>query len=63
MGFQVFRHVLGTPQADDVLVYEEQDKSFFMGLGKSRHESLIIIDLATTETNDTWVLDANNPRG
>ena len=63
LGFQVYRHVLGTPQADDVLVYEEQDKSFFMGLGKSRDESLIIIDLATTETNDTWVLDANNPEG
>ncbi|MEC8208655.1 MAG: oligopeptidase B, partial [Pseudomonadota bacterium] len=63
LGFQVYRHGLGTSQADDVLVYEEQDKSFFMGLGKSRDESLIIIDLATTETNDTWVLDANNPEG
>ncbi len=63
LGFQVYRHVLGTPQTDDVLVYEEQDKSFFLGLGKSRDESLIIIDLATTEMNDTWVLDANNPEG
>ena len=63
LGFQVFRHVLGTPQADDVLVYEEHDSSFFIGLGKSRDESLIIIDLASTETNDTWVLDANQPLG
>lgn len=63
LGYQVYRHVLGTPQSDDVLVYEEQDRSFFMGLGKSRDESLIIIDLATTETNDMWVLDANQPWG
>ncbi|MEI8617605.1 hypothetical protein P4S63_11305 [Pseudoalteromonas sp. B193] len=35
----------------------------FYGLGKSRDESLIIIDLASTETNDTWVLDANKPTG
>ncbi len=63
LGFQVFRHELGTAQSQDVMVYEEHDKSFFMGLGKSRDESLIIIDLATTETNDTWVLDANNPQG
>ncbi|MCF6145660.1 oligopeptidase B [Pseudoalteromonas mariniglutinosa NCIMB 1770] len=63
LGYQVYRHVLGTKQAQDVLVYEEQDRSFFMGLGKSRDESLIIIDLATTETNDTWVLDANQPSG
>lgn len=61
LGFQVYRHILGSPQSDDVLVYEEHDRSFFMGLGKSRDESLIIIDLATTETNDTWVLDADHP--
>ena len=63
LGFQVYRHVLGTPQTEDVLVYEEHDRSFFMGLGKSRDESLIIIDLATTETNDTWVLNADHPTG
>ncbi|MBB1446592.1 S9 family peptidase [Pseudoalteromonas sp. SG41-6] len=63
LGYQVFRHQLGSDQSQDVLVYEEQDSSFFMGLGKSRDESLIIIDLATTETNDTWVLDANKPNG
>ncbi|WP_404341850.1 S9 family peptidase [Pseudoalteromonas mariniglutinosa] len=63
LGFQVFRHLLGTPQSDDVLVYEEQDKRFFMGLGKSRDESLVIIDLASTETNDMLVLDANTPNG
>ena len=63
LGYQVFRHELGTEQHQDVLVYEEQDSSFFMGLGKSRDESLIIIDLASTETNDMWVLDANQPQG
>ncbi len=63
LGFQVYRHELGTSQDADVLVYEEHDRSFFMGLGKSRDESLIIIDLASTETNDTWVLDANRPSG
>lgn len=63
LGYQVYRHILGTEQAEDVLVYEEQDRSFYMGLGKSRDESLIIIDLASTQTNDTWVLDANQPLG
>lgn len=63
LGYQVFRHELGTEQDQDVLVYEEQDSSFFMGLGKSRDESLIIIDLASTETNDMWILDANQPHG
>ncbi|MBQ4834467.1 S9 family peptidase [Pseudoalteromonas sp. MMG010] len=63
LGFQVFRHTLGSAQSEDVLVYEESDRSFYMGLGKSRDESLILIDLASTETNDTYVLDANKPLG
>lgn len=63
LGYQVFRHILGTPQSEDVLVYEEDDHSFYMGLGKSRDDSLLMIDLAATETTDCLVLDANNPMG
>ena len=63
LGYQVYRHVLGTAQSDDVLVYEEDDHSFYMGLGKSRDDSLLVIDIAATETTDCLVLDANNPMG
>lgn len=63
LGYQVFRHVLGTAQDDDVLVYEETDHSYYMGLGKSRDDSLLMIDLAATESSDCLVLDANNPLG
>ena len=63
LGFEVYRHKLGTSQTDDVLVYQENDRSFYMGLGKSRDESLIFIDLESTESSDTWILDANNPNG
>ena len=63
LGYQVYRHILGTAQSDDVLVYEEHDQSFYMGLGKSRDDSLLMIDLASTETTDCLVLDANNPQG
>jgi oligopeptidase B len=61
LGFQVFRHVLGTPQSDDKLVYEEQDRQFYMGLGKSRDESQIYVYLSATETSEQWALDANHP--
>ncbi|MEM0515667.1 S9 family peptidase [Pseudoalteromonas sp. YIC-827] len=62
LGFQVFRHHLGSAQSDDEMVYEEQDRSFYMGLGKSRDESLIFIDLEATETSHTYVLDANDSK-
>ncbi|WP_312037149.1 S9 family peptidase [Pseudoalteromonas sp. MMG012] len=63
LGTQVYRHILGTPQSDDVLVYEEHDHQFYMGLGKSRDESQIYIYLSATETSDVLVLDAARPEG
>jgi len=61
LGTQVYRHVLGTNQSDDELVYEEEDHSFYMSLDKSRDESLIFINLESTETSDIWFIDANAP--
>lgn len=63
LGTQVYRHTLDTDQAQDVLVYEEQDHSFYLSLGKSRDESLLIISLDATQSTDTLVLDANTPDG
>ena len=37
---RVNKHVLGTPVADDALVYEEQDDSFYMGIDRSRDDKL-----------------------
>jgi oligopeptidase B len=61
LGTQVYRHQIGTPQSDDALVYEEDDHSYYMSLSKSRDESLIFINLESTETTDTWFIDANKP--
>jgi len=63
LGSQVFRHYLGTKQSDDVLVFEEEDPSFYLSLGKSRDQSLLFISLDATEETDTLVLDANDPNG
>ncbi|NRA61666.1 MAG: S9 family peptidase, partial [Psychrobium sp.] len=60
LGTQVYRHVLGTSQIDDVLVFEEDDHSFYMSLSKSRDESLIFIGLHATQTSDTWFIDASD---
>src|SRR5690606_2069532 len=38
---RVKKHVLGTPVADDVLVYEEKDDSFYMGLDRTRDDRFI----------------------
>ncbi|WP_374991361.1 S9 family peptidase [Shewanella fidelis] len=61
LGFQVFRHKLGTPQSDDVLIYEEQDDAFYIGLGKSLDETQIVLYAESTVTSEVSMLDANQP--
>ena len=40
---QVCRHRLGTPQADDVLVYEEQDAGWFTHIHESASGRFCVI--------------------
>ncbi|XQW86852.1 S9 family peptidase [Thalassotalea piscium] len=63
LGTQVYRHKLGTPQTDDILVYQEDDHSFYMSLGKSRDESQLYICLHATESTHYLALPANEPDG
>jgi len=63
LGTQVYRHKLGTAQADDMLVYQEDDHSFYMSLDKSRDESQIYICLHATESTHYLALNANEPDG
>lgn len=59
LGYQVFRHKLGTAQTEDVLVYEEQDDTFYIGLGKSLDETSIALYAESTITSEVLMLDAN----
>lgn len=61
LGYQVYRHQLGTDQSDDELVYEETDNTFYTGIGKTRDESLIYIYHDHTLKSGAHILDANTP--
>ncbi|WP_065204522.1 S9 family peptidase [Shewanella woodyi] len=63
LGNQVFRHRLGTSQAQDVLVYEELDDTYYIALGKSLDESRIVLHHESTVTSESSVLDADKPLG
>ena len=45
---RVKKHVLGTPVEDDALVYEEHDDSFYMGIGRTRDDRFLCIELEST---------------
>ncbi len=60
---RVYRHVLGTAQADDVLVYEEADETFNCEVGKSRSKRYLLIASAQTVSTEYRFLDADRPDG
>lgn len=62
LGYQVFRHTLGTPQADDQMIYEESNKSYYTGISKSKDDSNVYIWHSSTEASGVSVIDANNPK-
>lgn len=61
LGYQVYRHTLGTPQSTDELVYEETDSEYFTSLSHSKDGKEVYIWHSSTETSGVSVLDANNP--
>ena len=63
LGYRVFRHTLGTDQQDDMLVYEEQDKSFYTGIDRTRDDSTLLITHDSTTQCAVSLLDAATPEG
>ena len=58
---KVKKHVLGTDPKDDVLVYEETDDTFYMGVGRTRDDKYIVIGLDSTVSNETRYTSAAAP--
>jgi oligopeptidase B len=58
---RVWRHLVGTPVDDDVLVFEEADEKFWVGVGLTRSERYLMISSGSPLTSETWLLDAARP--
>ena len=59
--FQLFRHKLGTPHSDDVLVYQDDDERFNIGAGRTRDGKYIVLESASHTTTECRVLPADQP--
>ena len=57
---QVFRHRLGTPQSDDVLVYQEPDSGWFTRIEESSSGRFCLIATGNQETSERWLLDLSD---
>ncbi|WP_075218106.1 S9 family peptidase [Mongoliimonas terrestris] len=58
---KVFRHVVGTPATEDVLVYQESDPGFFVGVGKTQSGRFLVIDSHDHETSEVRLVPADDP--
>lgn len=60
--FQVWRHELGS-EADDVLVFEEPDDRYFVGIGRTSSDKYLVISIGSKVTSELRYLDASDPTG
>ena len=59
---RVWRHALGST-SDDVLVHEEPDERYFVGVGRSHSEKYLVIAMSSKITSEYRVLEADDPEG
>ena len=59
---RVKKHVVGSDPKDDVLVYEEQDDTFYMGVGRTRDDKYITIGMSSTVSDELRYAPAADPR-
>jgi len=57
----IYKHVLGTKQSDDVLVFEEKDETFSCDVYKSKSKRFIMISSYQTISTEYLFIDANKP--
>jgi oligopeptidase B len=62
-GMRVKRHRLGTDSADDPVVYELDDKSFHMSLGRTGDDRYIVLHMGSKITDEVRFLPADQAEG
>jgi oligopeptidase B len=64
LGYQVWRHILGTDVKADVLVYEEKDNQYYMGLYRMKSKKYIaIVSDHNGISSEYQLLEADNLTG
>ena len=58
---KIWRHRLGTAQAEDELVHHEQDGRFWVGVGRTRSDRFIVVASGSKTTSEYRYLDADSP--
>jgi oligopeptidase B len=58
---KIWRHRVGTTQADDELVHHETDGRFWVGVGRTRSDRFLVVASGSKTTSEYRFLDADAP--
>jgi len=61
LGFRVRRHVLGTDPAQDAILYEQDDESFYTGVATTKDERYLLIVSQSTVSTEYRYARADDP--
>ncbi|HEY0978601.1 MAG TPA: S9 family peptidase [Flavobacteriales bacterium] len=61
--YRIFRHILGTDEKSDVVVYHEKDPAYSCDVYRSRSERFVVISTDSTMSSEEWLLPVSDPLG
>jgi oligopeptidase B len=61
--FQLWRHLVGSDDTADTLVFQDDDERFNIAAGRTRDGKYLLLESASHVTTECWYLAANQPLG
>ena len=61
--FELFMHVLGTNQSEDIQLFKEDDQKFWLDIDKTQDGKYLIVASASTETSEQYLMQLNKDSG
>jgi oligopeptidase B len=58
---QLFRHRMGAPADQDILVYDEPDSSFFVSIDETADRRYLLLQTGDHQTSEIRLIDARDP--
>ncbi len=60
---RLLRHRVGEKTSSDILIYEERDERFNLGIGRTRNGEFLLLEAGSHTTSETRFLDASKAEG
>ncbi len=59
--FQMYRHTIGRPEAEDVLVLQEDRDFLFLGMRRTKSGKYIVVSAGNFDSSQAWYFSADEP--